>query len=82
MRRPPQPRHVSGWVFDPAVGDGKMQVRVTLGDRVLAEGAADLPRPEVGKLLGTAGDHGFRFAAVDFPSRAVEQVIVQARPSP
>ena len=77
-----KPRHISGWVFDPAVGEGKMQVRVTLGDQVLAEGVADLPRPEVGKLLGTTGDHGFRFSAVDFPSHAVEQVAVQARPAP
>ena len=75
------PRYVSGWVFDPAVCDGKMQVRVMLGEQVLAEGEADQPRPEVGKLLGTTGDHGFRFAPVDFPSRAAEQVIVQARPS-
>jgi SAM-dependent methyltransferase len=75
------PRYVSGWVFDPAAGDGKMQVRVMFGERVLAEGVADQPRPEVGKLLGTAGDHGFRFAPVDFPSRAAEQVTVQARPS-
>ena len=54
------PRYVSGWVFDPAVCDGKMQVRVMLGEQVLAEGEADQPRPEVGKLLGTTGDHGFR----------------------
>ncbi len=75
------PGHVSGWVFDPAVGEGKMQVRVTLGAKVLVEGLADLPRPDVGTLLGTGGDHGFRFSAVEFAPRDVARVSIQARPS-
>ena len=53
-----------------------------LGDRVIAEGVADLPRPDVHRALGTGGDQGFRFSAVEFSARDAGRVSIQARPSP
>jgi hypothetical protein len=75
------PNNISGWVFDPAVGSGKMQVRVTLSDQVLIEGFADRSRPDVGKLLGTGGDHGFRFSDLDFSLADAGRVVIEARPA-
>ena len=73
------PNKVSGWVFDPEAGSEKMQVRLTLGDRVVVEGLADLPRPDVGKKLGTSGAHGFRFAALTLSPKDVERVAIVAK---
>jgi len=50
----------SGWVFDPAAEARSLAVRLRLDGRVIAEGLADLPRPDVAQALGIAGDHGFR----------------------
>lgn len=73
------PKIVSGWVFDPQATSHKMQVRVTLGDKVLVEGVADQPRPDVGKMLGTGGAHGFRFSALDLSDRDLGRVAVLAK---
>jgi SAM-dependent methyltransferase len=72
--------NVSGWVFDPEAGPEKLQVRVTLDDKVVAEGLADLPRPDVGRRLGTGGEHGFRFAALALGPKDIERVAIQAKP--
>jgi len=72
------PAHVSGWVFDPEAGSEKMRVRVTLDDKVLVEGIADQPRPDVGRVLGTGGEHGFRFSGVDFAPTDLARVAIQA----
>ena len=46
---------VSGWVFDPQATLHRIQVRIILGDKVLAEGIANRPRPDVGRKLGIEG---------------------------
>jgi SAM-dependent methyltransferase len=73
------PAHVSGWVFDPEAGSERMQVRVTLDDKVLVEGVADQPRPDVARALGTEGEHGFRFSGVGFAPTDAGRVAIQAR---
>jgi SAM-dependent methyltransferase len=70
---------ISGWVFDPQATSHRMQVRVTLGDKVLVEGVADQPRPDVGKMLGTGGAHGFRFSALDLSAKDVGRVAILAK---
>ncbi len=74
------PTSVSGWVYDPATE--KLHVRVTLDEKVLVEGVADQPRPDVGQALGTGGEHGFRFGSLALSPKDVERVVVQARPDP
>ena len=74
------PTNVSGWVYDPAAE--RLQVRVTIDDKVLVEGVADQPRPDVGQALGTGGEHGFRFGSLTLSPKDVERVVVQARPGP
>jgi SAM-dependent methyltransferase len=73
------PTSVSGWVSDPETGSEKMEVRLTLDDRVVVEGVADLPRPDVGKMLGTGGEHGFRFASLTLSPKEVERVAILAK---
>lgn len=72
--------NVSGWAYDPA--SPHPQVRVTLDDKVLIEGIADQPRPDVGKALGTGGEHGFRFGSLSLSPKEVDRVVIQARPGP
>ena len=72
-------KSVSGWVFDPQAASHRMQVRVTLGDKVLVEGVADQPRPDVGKLLGTQGAHGFRFSSLNLSPKDVGRVAILAK---
>ena len=74
------PTNVSGWVYDSAAPH--LHVRVTLDDKVLVEGVANQPRPDVGKALGTGGEHGFRFGALSLAPKDVDRVVIQARPGP
>ena len=74
------PTNVSGWVYDSA--SPHLQIRVTLDDKVLVEGVADQPRPDVGKALGTGGEHGFRFGSLSLSPKEVDRVVIQARPGP
>ena len=55
---------------------------MTLDDKVLVEGVADQPRPDVGKALGTGGEHGFRFGSLSLSPKEVDRVVIQARPGP
>ena len=73
---------VSGWVFDPQATPSRIEVRVTLGDRVLAEGNARWPRPDVDRKLGTGGAHGFRFAGLGVSDEDAARVAIEARPFP
>ena len=50
-----------GWVVDPDAGGLRLEARLCLGARVVGQGPAALPRPDVAEALGVAGDHGFRF---------------------
>ena len=67
------PTNVSGWVYDSA--SPHLQIRVTLDDKVLVEGVADQPRPDVGKALGTGGEHGFRFGSLSLSPKEVDRVV-------
>ncbi len=73
---------ISGWIFDPEVGPPGVQVRATLGERVLAEGIADRPRPDVARLLGTGGTHGFHFAGLGLSDAEAACVVVEAKARP
>ena len=55
---------------------------MTIDGKVLVEGVADLPRPDVGRVLGTDGEHGFRFGALALSPKDVSRVAIQARPGP
>lgn len=72
----------SGWVLDPAHPAREVRVRLAFEGRVLAEGAADMPRPGVGKLFGTDGRHGFRFAGLALGPAEIERLAVEARSAP
>jgi SAM-dependent methyltransferase len=69
----------SGWVFDPDHRTGEVQVRLTLDGKVVGEAVANLPRPGVGKLLGTDGRHGFRLLALALAPEDLGRVVVEAR---
>ena len=73
---------VSGWVFDPQAALHRIQVRITLGDKVLAEGIANRPRPDVGRKLGIRGANGFRFADLDLSAADAARLVVEARSLP
>jgi hypothetical protein len=67
--------------LDREAGSEKVQVRITLDDRVIVEGVADLPRPDVGKKYGTNGEHGFRFASLTLSPKEVGRVAILAKPT-
>jgi SAM-dependent methyltransferase len=72
---------ISGWVFDPEAETRSLEVRLRLGGRVIGEGVADLPRPDVATKFGIAGDHGFRFPLALAP-RDAPLVVTEARAAP
>jgi SAM-dependent methyltransferase len=74
--------NVSGWVYDPGYRSQKIQVRLTVDDKVLVEGVADQSRPDVARALGTDGDHGFRFSALSLSPNEMSELSIQARPTP
>jgi SAM-dependent methyltransferase len=67
----------SGWVFDPKAEARSVAVRLRVDGRVIGEGIANLPRPDVARALGIAGNHGFRLP-LDGPAPAGE-VRLEAR---
>ena len=74
-------RIVSGWVFDPQATPHRIEVRITLEGKVLAEGTADRPRPDVGRKLGIRGA-GFRFTDLDLSAADAARLVVEARSLP
>lgn len=75
------PTRVTGWVFDPETCAQGMQVRLTLGGKVLVEESADLPRPDVDRAFQTEGHRGFRIAIQGLSPQDLAQVQVEARAS-
>lgn len=52
---------VAGWVFDPDRGGNAVTVRVKVDGNVVAEGPANLNRPDLAGLTGGSTNHGFIF---------------------
>ncbi len=69
---------VRGWAYDPDAQAISVEVRLRLGERVIGEGRAALPRPDLAKAFGIAGDHGFRLP-VTVPAADVGRIVAEAR---
>src|SRR5688500_17931574 len=56
---------VKGWAPHDPARKGPATVRVSLGDKVVAEGVADIPRADVAAVLKSEGTHGFDLKLAD-----------------
>lgn len=73
------PTRIRGWVADPGNGPESLQVRLTLNGKVLCEGTADVPRPDVERAQKARGARGFDFPALTLAPADVGRVAVEAR---
>ena len=56
---------IYGWAWDRLRPEDQLKVEIKLGDRIVATGAADLPREDL--TAGGIGDHAFVLDLIDMP---------------